>query len=68
LLREASSVLPKSLSCLLLAFAEVPRVPWPYIGPFEVTLEDSDQVNPVVNLIGWEFLEPSTGGVGEEKG
>ena len=68
LLREASSILPKSFSRLLLALAEVPRVPWPYVGPFEVTLEDSDQINPVVDLIGREFLEPSTGGVGEEKG
>jgi len=51
----------------MLALAEVPRVSRPYVGPFEVTLEYSNQMDPVVDLIGWKLLEPPTGGVGEEE-
>jgi hypothetical protein len=51
----------------MLAFAEVPRVAWSYVGPFEVALEYSDQIDTIVDLVGRELFEPSTGGVGEEK-
>jgi hypothetical protein len=31
------------------------------------TLENPNQIDPVVNLVGWKFLEPPTGGVREEE-
>jgi len=67
LLREASSILSKCFSRLLLAFAEVPRVARSYIGSFEVSLEHPDQIDPIVDLVGRELLEPSSSGVGEDK-
>ena len=67
LLREASCILSESFSRLLLAFAEVPRVAGSYVGSFEVTLEHPDQIDPIVDLVGRELLEPSAGGVGEEE-
>jgi hypothetical protein len=67
LLREASSIFSEGFSRLLLAFAEVPRVAGSYVGSFEVSLEHPDQIDPVVDLVGWELLEPSAGGVGEEE-
>ena len=51
----------------LLAFAEVPRVAWPYVGPFEITLEHPDHIDPIVDLVGRELLEPSAGSVGKEE-
>jgi len=67
LLREALSILSESFPWLLLALAEVPLVARPYVGPLEVTLEYSDQIDPIVDLVGWELLEPSTSGVGEKE-
>jgi hypothetical protein len=67
LLREASSILLESFPWLLLALAEVPRVVRPYVGPLEVALEYSDQIDPIMDLVGRELLEPSTGGVGEKE-
>jgi len=67
LLREATSILSESFPWLLLALAEVPRVARPYVGPLEVTLKYSDQIDPIVDLVGRELLEPSTGGVGEKE-
>ena len=67
LLREASSILSEGFSRLLLAFAEVPRVAGSYVGSFEVTLEHSDQIDPIADLVGRELLEPFAGGVGEEE-
>ena len=51
----------------MLALAKVPRVAGSYVGPFEVALEYSDQIGPIVDLVGRELLEPSAGGVGEKK-
>ena len=68
LLREASSVLSEGFSRLLLTFAEVPRVAGSYVGPLEVTLKHPDQIDPIVDLVGRELLEPSAGGVREEEG
>jgi len=67
LLREASSIFSESFSQLLLALAEIPRVASPYVGPFEVALEYSNQICSITDLVGWELLEPSAGSVGEEK-
>jgi len=67
LLREASSILSESFSLLLFALAEIPRISGPYVGPFEVAFEYPDQVCPIMDLVGWEFLEPSSSSVGEEK-
>ena len=67
LLREAPSILSESFSGLLFALAEIPRVAGAYVGPFEVALEHSDQIDPIVDLIGREFLEPSAGGVREKE-
>jgi hypothetical protein len=38
-----------------------------YVGSFKVALEHPDQIGPVVDLVGREFLEPSASGVGEKK-
>jgi hypothetical protein len=39
-----------------------------HVGPFEVSLEHSHQVTPVVDLSRWEVLEPCSGGVRLEQG
>jgi len=67
LLQEASSILSESFSKFMLALAEVARVAGPYVGPFEVALKYSDQIGPIMDLVRWELLEPSAGGVREEK-
>jgi hypothetical protein len=67
LLGEASSVLSKRFSRFLLALAEVPRIAEADVGPLEVALEHPDQIGPIVDLVGWEFLEPPASNVGDEK-
>jgi hypothetical protein len=51
----------------LLALAEVPRIVGAYVGPFEVAFEYADQIGPVMDLVGWELLEPSASGIREEE-
>jgi hypothetical protein len=67
LLREALSVLSKRFSSFLLTIAEVPQVARADVGPLEISLEHSNQVGSVVNLVGWEFLEPPASSVRDEK-
>jgi hypothetical protein len=39
-----------------------------HVGPFEVSLEHSHQVAPVVDLSRWEVLEPGSSGVQQKQG
>ena len=64
---EASSVLSERFSRFLLALAEVPRIVRAYVSPLEVPLEHLDQIGPIVDLVGWELLEPPASSVREEK-
>ena len=67
LLGETSSILSERFSRFLLALAEVPRIARADVSPLEISFEHPDQVGPVVDLVGWEFLEPPTSYVGEER-
>jgi hypothetical protein len=67
LLGEASGVLSERFSSFLLTLAEIPRVAGADVGSLEISLEHSNQVGPVINLVGREFLEPPASGVREEK-
>jgi hypothetical protein len=67
LLGEASSILLEGFSRFLLALAEVPRIARVDVGPLEVPLKHLDQIGPVMDLVGQEFLEPPTSSVVEEK-
>ena len=67
LICEASSIISEGFSRFLLALAEVPRIAGADVGPLEVSLEHPDQVSPVMDLVGREFLEPPVSSVGEEK-
>ena len=67
LLGEASSVLAKRFSRFLLALAEVPRIARADVSPLEVSFEHPDQVSPVMDLVGREFLEPPASSVREEQ-
>jgi hypothetical protein len=52
LLGDTSSVLSEGFFGFFLALAEVPRIAWENVGPFEVSLENSDEISPVVDLVG----------------
>ena len=65
--REMSSVLSEKLSRFLLALAKVPRIARADVGPVEVSVEHSDQIGPIMDLISWEFLEPPASSVGDEE-
>jgi len=67
LLGEASSVLSERFSRFLLALAEVPRIARADVSPLKNSFEHPDQVGPVVDLVGREFLDPPTSCVGEEQ-
>ena len=49
------------------AHVEVPHIARADVSPLEVSLEHRDQVGPVVDLVGQEFIEPPTRSVREEK-
>jgi hypothetical protein len=67
LLGEVSSVLSERFSRFLLPLAEVPQIARADVSPFEISFEHPDQVGPIVDLVGREFLEPPTSYVGEEQ-
>jgi len=66
LLQEATSIFKERFSRFLLAFPEIPRVAGADVSPLEISFEHSDQVSPVVDLVGRKLLEPPASGVREE--
>ena len=61
---EASNVLTKRLSLLLLAAPKVPWVTKTLVRALEVPHEDFSEVRPVMDPVGWEVLKPGGGQVG----
>jgi hypothetical protein len=64
-LREAPYEVPERLAGLLGARAQVPGVPKAYVRALEVPNEGADQVVPVMDLAGWQMLEPRSRRVSE---
>ena len=61
LLGEALNVLPEGLVGLLLAVAEIPRVPRVGVGTLEVADEDRIEITLAADAAGLELLEPTSG-------
>jgi hypothetical protein len=68
LLGETPDVVPEGFVRLLFAASEIPQVAEAHVGSFEVPLEHSHKVTPVVDLSRWEVLEPGSSGVRQEQG
>jgi hypothetical protein len=63
LFEETPDVISEGFTRLLFAALEIPRVVGAHVGSFEVPLEHSHKVIPVVDLSRWEVLEPGSSGV-----
>jgi hypothetical protein len=63
LLGEVSDVVSQGLVGLLTAPSEIPRVPRTHVCALEVAHEGSDQVGPIVDLIGGKMFEPRARGI-----
>ena len=60
LLGEASDVVSQGLVGLLTAPSEVPRISRTHVCALKIAHEGSDQVGPIVDLIGGKMFEPCT--------
>jgi hypothetical protein len=60
-LGEAPYEVPEQLVGLLGARAQVPGVPRAHVRTLEVPHRGANQVVPVVDLTGWQMLEPRLG-------